>query len=295
MTGDGVWLNCYFEFHGAVTIKEGQLGTYGVHLLKPELQKKMSKFSKVLNSSTQFVGSKRKPNIEVEVPTELYSEVYHSLLNAWTLSPEHLRHLVEARCLPANEIERLLYRTSNANTEIIKTLFTKYGSRLLHVPGFYQTGSQIKFCSNGQLVIPTRTIKDEIVNLRIRVSDEDQRKNPSGLRYFYASSSKFGGPKAVLSHHFVQCIKPQKENVVWITEGEIKAHVISVKLGVDTISIPGVTLWREALEPLKVIGAKGVVLAFDSDAATNSNVARALIQLHNELKRGKYNVEFAKW
>jgi len=77
-----------------------------------------------------------------------------------------------------------------------------------------------------------------------------------------------------------------------ITEGELKAACACLH-GYTTIALGGVTVWRSAkkgvplLPPLDRFSWKGrqVVVVFDSDAATNPNVAQAQIALCKELQR----------
>lgn len=294
MTEDGVWLNCYEVFDGAIKVKEGLLGQYGVHLLKPEAQSRLSQYSKVLTSSLSFVGTKNSQKMEASVPSELYDQVYSALLDAWNLSEEHKQHLLLERCLSLVEIERQRYKTSGVETSTMEKLSQKFGEDLMLVPGFSKRNGMFHFCSSGQLVIPTQTVHGKVINIRIRRNAEELFKNPDLPKYFYASSAKFGGPKAKLSHHFVQGTADFSSKL-WITEGEIKAHIISHRLGVNVISIPGVSLWREALAALQYLSARQIVVAFDQDALQKKQVAQSLFQFSEALKKGGYDVEFAIW
>ncbi|MFB5268208.1 toprim domain-containing protein [Paenibacillus enshidis] len=63
---------------------------------------------------------------------------------------------------------------------------------------------------------------------------------------------------------------------VWITEGPIKADKAADALQKPVIGLPGVGAYSLAIEPLKELGCKHVVLAIDADAAVNPKVAETL-------------------
>lgn len=63
---------------------------------------------------------------------------------------------------------------------------------------------------------------------------------------------------------------------VWITEGPIKADKAADSLQKPVIGLPGVGAYSLAIEPLKELGCKHVILAIDADAAVNSQVAATL-------------------
>lgn len=63
---------------------------------------------------------------------------------------------------------------------------------------------------------------------------------------------------------------------VWLTEGPIKADKAADGLQKPVIGLPGVGAFSLALDPLKELGCKHVVIAIDADATVNPQVAEAL-------------------
>ena len=288
MTGDGKFSVCYRTSLGAVKKKSGELGDYWVHLVNPDATK--ARTSKNDFATTADVSRERLS----PPPLGLYHQVYSSYLRRTSLIKEHMDCLRNERQIPLDEIERMNYKTSVNSGAVLSGLVSEFGFDLKRVPGFFGDGEQIKFCSAGHLVIPTINVHGSIINLRLRRNNFEIKTNPNLKRYYYASSGKFNGPKATPSYHFVSKTV-SGNNAIWITEGEIKAHTIAFYLSVAAISIPGVGLWKQALECLKEVSAKEVVLAFDSDCTDKKEVARALLKLRQTLISGGYDVKIANW
>ncbi|MFX3637362.1 MAG: hypothetical protein ACE3L7_01805 [Candidatus Pristimantibacillus sp.] len=71
--------------------------------------------------------------------------------------------------------------------------------------------------------------------------------------------------------HIIDCSE------VWVTEGPIKADKGADALLKPFIGLPGVGAYTLILEPLKKLGCKHVVIAFDADVVTTPEVERALM------------------
>lgn len=291
---DGIWCNCYKIHDGAIKVKEGSLGLYGVHLLKPTYQSELNRFSKTLmNSNSRIEVITPKPT-SIKADPVLCDEVYQTLIDEWVLSEKHLDYLRTSRKFPLSEIVRQSYRTSSNSAKISELLIKKFGQKIFDVPGVRKNGQLPVFVVSDRLIIPTFDLNGKIANVKIRNEDESLKNNPDLPRYFYASSKKIRGASANPSVHVVNPIE-KKSELVWLTEGEIKAHTISFKIGVIAISIPGVGFWELAVDCLKEMGAMEVVVAFDADLITNNNVASKLIDLITKLKEEKFNVKIAQW
>lgn len=63
---------------------------------------------------------------------------------------------------------------------------------------------------------------------------------------------------------------------IWITEGAMKADLAADMMVKPFMAIPGTGAFRLALEPLKQLGCRHVVLAYDADAVTTPEVQRSL-------------------
>lgn len=98
-----------------------------------------------------------------------------------------------------------------------------------------------------------------------------------------------------------------KAKSVWITEGPLKADLISdliqerfdplelEEVGTTVIAIPGVNAWRIAMPVLKDMDVQNIYLAFDADLVENEKVRAALIAFATELKKEGYNVTIVAW
>ena len=80
-----------------------------------------------------------------------------------------------------------------------------------------------------------------------------------------------------------------------ITEGELKADVSTALCGRPVVSLPGVGAWRMALDVVDAWGAPEVAVAFDADARSNHNVARALVCLVDALRASGARVSTWRW
>jgi hypothetical protein len=83
---------------------------------------------------------------------------------------------------------------------------------------------------------------------------------------------------------------------VRVTEGELKAEVCIVLDGTPTIGVPGVTQWRSAIPVVKSLGAKTVILAYDSpDVHTKPPVFEQTEEFWKALQAEGFEVELEDW
>jgi hypothetical protein len=82
---------------------------------------------------------------------------------------------------------------------------------------------------------------------------------------------------------------------VRVTEGPLKADVVTALGDVLTIAVPGVALWRQAMPLLEVLHPARIFLSFDGDWRTNAHVARALAQATQALVESGYTVGVETW
>ena len=135
-------------------------------------------------------------------------------------------------------------------------------------------------------MVPVRDIEGRIVALKIRADE--------GSKYTYLSSTKYGGPGPGSQVH-VPLHDELDLSVVRLTEGEFKAEVATALTGTLTVSMPGVSSWRPALEVARSLGSGIVRLAFDADAKQNEQVARALRESYRTLKERGFEVVLETW
>lgn len=151
------------------------------------------------------------------------------------------------------------------------------------------------------ILIPVRDEKNRIVSLKLRRDVPDS----NGSRYCTISSTSHGGPSAHRAAHFPT---PRMINLrrVRITEGELKADAVQRITEINTVSLPGVGAWRQAVPALKALEmtaapdqshgtVETVVVAFDADAARKPTVALCLKELVADLRAHEYEVEVETW
>ncbi|MEW6425508.1 MAG: AAA family ATPase [Bacillota bacterium] len=221
-------------------------------------------------------------------------KVYTELLKNLELSAKHREDLLR-RGLTQEAIEANRYRTLplRGRSGLTKILVDVYGQDVIaSVPGFYLNNSNEKpywsIAGSPGILIPIRNFQGQITGLKIRLDEPDDTG-----KYKWLSSKGHGGPGPANSVHVPKF--SGDTSTVRVTEGELKADVTTVLSGTLTISIPGVSCWRQATPVLKKLGARTVLVAFDADAGTNSHVARALKCTIQELAREGFQVLLEKW
>ena len=218
--------------------------------------------------------------------------VYGALLDALALSLAHRQDL-HRRGLTEACIKRGGYRSlpPKDREELAQTLVERFGGEVCsRVPGLYENeAGRFSIAGSAGMLVPVRDIEGRIVALKIRADEAGE-----GSRYTYLSSTKYGGPGPGSQVH-VPLHDDLELNVVRLTEGELKADIATALAGMLTVSMPGVSSWRPALEVARFLGSGVVHLAFDADAKHNEQVARALRESYQALKERGFDVVLETW
>ena len=181
---------------------------------------------------------------------------------------------------------------------------SKKGAILQGVPGFYFKNEKPMMISHGSgFYIPYRSKEGKIIGLQIRYDiefkpdmTEDVVKKLKEMRYRWLTSSSEDGGTSAANVPFWGMPGTKFSDVVYATEGGLKAATAQSISGGCFVAIPGVTCynaWEELLVELKKQGVKTLVDAFDSDRASNSNVADAITKLHSIAS--DYGFEMKTW
>jgi P4 family phage/plasmid primase-like protien len=223
-------------------------------------------------------------------------EVYRHLLCLLPLNDRHQSDLV-ARGFKLSEIEKCLYKShpGAGREQVAELLVEKFGvDRCKQVPGIlFKTEDELEYPVLGGkagILLPTVNAKGQIVAVNIRADKAD-----ANARYTYLSSSAYDGPSPGVSVHVPQAAKALDTQTVRITEGVIKADLATAMTDVLTISVPGVTNWKLAIEAIEELNTKKVLIAFDADFREKVMVARSLINLYETLTRKGINVLIETW
>lgn len=238
------------------------------------------------------------------VSDDILDNTYNMLLDALPLTSEHKDNLIK-RGLSVEDIERMKFRSIPQNgIEAIPLLLAKKGAILQGVPGFYFKNGKPMMISHGSgFYIPYRSKEGKIIGLQIRYDiefkpdmTEDVVKKLKKMRYrWFTSSSEDGGTSAA-NVPFWGMPGTKFPDVVYATEGGLKAATAQSISGGCFVAIPGVTCynaWEELLVELKKQGVKTLVDAFDSDRAVNPNVNDAIQKLHSIAE--SYGMSMKTW
>lgn len=244
-------------------------------------------------SNNGHARRKRATKAVATADADTLDRAYRLLLDNLELSAAH-RDDLRRRGLTDAAIDAGRYRTLPADTSTIAlAMLTGLGGTYDQIPGCLSTrGRAAHIQARPGLLIPVRDVQGRIVALKVRPYNQQ-----AGGKYQYVTSRSKKHPKAPSpgspAHVPLGITGPC--DVVRVTEGELKADVTTVLSGIPTVSFPGVASWKRILPIIKALQAKTVRLAFDADAATNHQVARALRQCYRHLNQAGYIVELERW
>lgn len=286
---DGALVLCRNVSDGAVQTKMDTTGTeYYVHIINSDVP-----YSR--DSLDGAVGPSATPDPEPASP-EIVDKAYRMLLSELTLSPEH-REMLRVRGLSDDEIKLRGYRSFPFTNRIAiaKKLADRLGeANARGVPGLYvwtdeESGkSYWKLAGWRGLLIPLRNGSEQIIALKVRRDDTEERKEGDRYeKYTYVSSIAYGGPRAAQSVHIPLGVRPGA--TVRVTEGELKADVTTVLSGVPTLSVPGVGNYPLILPRVHKPSIDLVLVAWDADHNTKPikkpAVALSLVALCRSLQK----------
>lgn len=225
--------------------------------------------------------------------------VYVAFMDALGMSKRHAKHLKVDRQLTEDEIQKLRYRSwgplqwpkmTRRAAAAAEAAARKLGIKITSVPGFVRANGRIQLLAPPGMLIPVCDVDGRIVAIKVRV---DSPKAGS-RKYLYASSASEGGPSPGAPVHVPRC-RPEIANIIRITEGPIKSDIATLRTGILTLSIPGVTTFRSVLRVLQQLQPETVLIAFDADFREKRDVARCLIQLVLLLQLKGYEVIVETW
>lgn len=192
---------------------------------------------------------------------------YRALLAHTALMPTD-RWALEQRGLSPAAIRRNGYASlpeRDARRGLMRALLEALQDVPLGVPGFARSRDRGRWTIWGGpgMLIPVRTVDGRIQALQIR--------REASPRYIWLSSPPGdpvwdGGASSGAPVHWAG--RPWRQaDTWWVTEGPLKADVAAQYLRAPVLGIPGVGLWRTAVEAIVSAHPRTVILAFDQDAA----------------------------
>jgi Domain of unknown function (DUF3854) len=228
------------------------------------------------------ITKSRSHNAPPRASEERLDRVYRELLRMLSLCPAHKQRL-RRRGFDDAAIENRGYRSTptEAQARTIAAQLAPLG--LEGIPGFFRDNNRWRLVRLGLgLLIPIRNRKGLIVGIQIR-NDNYEARRP---KYIWLSSAGyFRGTSSGAPLHWSKPGLEASATEVLLTEGGLKADVISHFLSVPVIAAAGVGLFgREFGAQLKANHPNiTAVICFDSDWRSKLQVTAALIRLQRQL------------
>lgn len=219
-------------------------------------------------------------------PIEQRHAVYSAMLESLVLYREHKEDLLR-RGLSEKAIEIAGYKSVPKGIGCaVATDLIKRGFSLDGIPGFYKGTHGWNMVSYGEgFFVPTRDSEGRIQLMQVRLNKEFVEKglpkyltmstDPQAARQDGALKYPGGTKSKALPH--VRTGKAGGEKII-ITEGPLKADVITHITGISTIGVLGVkniSTLPKILKTFRRGGCKKAYVAYDMDALVNPHVKEA--------------------
>lgn len=238
----------------------------------------------------------KKPKIEIvpEMPQtdiDTRDQTYRALLNKLTLASDH-RDNLRKRGLSDDLIDSLGYKTTPViGMSLISKQLIKEGLYLAGVPGFYRQddGSWTLRMEKRGIMIPVKDSGGRIQGIQIRRDNTEKRK----FRWL-SSSGQVDGCAAKTWVH----VAGVPSEIMFLTEGPMKADIIHALSGYGVIAVPGVSslgFLPDTLRKLKGMGLQKIMTCFDMDMICNPFVQDAQKQLGALLEQEKFTFGTYFW
>lgn len=292
---DGVFALCMRVSAGS--IKQAKNGAY-VHVLTPSYRG--FRDSSIPSTPLEVGGTEESEPLVVASADQKHAAYSFLLGECLSLSHAHRERLLNYRCLSETTIERNLYASLPGMAkaqEIAAAMQQRFGDDLRGVPGFYQDNADrwVIRPLNG-LVIPVRDSQRRIVALQVRPDLSGKNK------YLWLSTPPdeyTGGASSGAPVHFANPDLARESGFAVITEGALKADVISELSGCAAFGIAGVNTFDEETFGSELKDAlpelKRVAIAFDSDWRANKAVRGGLKRLIRALEQTELTLLILNW
>ena len=220
---------------------------------------------------------------------EARSNTYAHLLLALDLKDRHRENLLK-RGLPEEALFRYRSVPSWGSEKDLTKRLIEEGCEVKGVPGFFVHKGEWTFqrLKNGFL-IPALDVDGNIQGLKVRLDDETERK------YRWISTAEL--PEGTASEAYCHIAGSVTESM-FLTEGELKADIVSCFTGRGVISVPGVNSLGKVPETVAELvkrGMKEVWICYDMDLYTNPNVQRGYGNLKEILSSFPIKVGTYRW
>lgn len=223
-------------------------------------------------------------------PLDVRTNTYmHLLYSELSLDDKHRENLL-SRGLREEDLFR--YRSVpkwGTEREIARRLLDR-GCILKGVPGFFVHNGEWTFLRiKSGIIIPALDVEGNIQGLKVRLDDVTERK----YRWISTGELNEGTASEGYCH-----ISGNPSPTMLLTEGELKADIVTRFTGMGTISVPGVNALRKLPETICHLQNKGlekIYICYDMDLYTNPDVIKGYKKLREILEAFPIKVGTYKW
>jgi len=282
--------------------------------------------SEALNCGRIQEIRRKQPKVELvpqspSVDYEQRHQTYAMMSQLLTLSKAHKEHLM-SRGLSAADIEEYGYKSTPVyGFQVLTKKLIDMGCKVEGIPGFYKTKTGewtvnfSSFCSG--ILVPYLSVNRKIQGYQIRLDKPiiEERAAPSVTDIETADGSNVMKDGKVKETKYIWFSSVNKnygassgspisfvgnpgDEVVYFTEGAIKAHVAHKLSGKSFLATAGTGSLGEAprtLNELKALGTRIVVEAYDADKHMNDKVMKDSLKLKEIIKSCQLMHTSAEW
>lgn len=265
---------------------------YG-YISQEEFDSQDVKFDKNYESvKLEKIKKAKKATISLEAPLRDEStieKVYSIFANLSPLTNKDKDYLINTRKLPEEKVEKDYFTMPLCTQGFMRKLIAELKVNgfteedLIGVPGFYfdEKKNRIAFKGARGIGIKIRGAEGNFKRIQVRLSTLRVNKNTGkAMRYWWFSS--LGEVKGCGSGSPVDVSYPNLpvehiKAVGFLTEGKFKSERINEYYSSVSLSVQGITSWKNKIVPeikgvQKNVTIKGIFICYDADMAINPQV-----------------------
>lgn len=255
-----------------------------------------------LRENREFTPAPRKiiaPAVEQaeRAPVEHVEGVIATLLCGYLELKQEHRRLLRVRGLTDGEIKRLNFKSTPHPMagDCIAQALADFDLR--GVPGFYYERERWRMVPQRPgFFIPVRSAEGRLVGLQVRRADVSDGRGK--YSWFSSNGKPLGISSGAPVHYAGWHLLAGGADQVLVTEGALKANIITCLSGLPVIGVAGVSNFgADFASNLKANfpRVREVVIAYDRDLLTNEAVHAALVRLSGQLEREHFRVKVRTW
>lgn len=211
--------------------------------------------------------------------------VYEIFADLSPLTKEDKNYLINIRKIDKNRVENDYFTMPYCTVKFMKKFISKLEEHglnkesLIGVPGFYiSENNEPMFYGYGGIGIKIKN--STCTRIQIRLYKPFVNKSKKTQRYiWFSSKNKYKGctPGSPIDVLYPSIKKEDIKAVVFLTEGKFKSEKINKYYNSISLSIQGVTSWKDKIKPeilhLKNdVCIKGIFICYDADMSSNIQV-----------------------